>query len=426
MRYTNVFNLIGSRRLGKSIWLIGPALLAAAAVGAQAETYERPGNRSASQILAPNQITGLHYRVRDEVVSYGYMHHYTVDSDFGTFEVTGDGALRKLLTEIPAIAALREIKKGDAFVNAVGSAAKAPIHFGKNLITHPVDTITGVPKGIFRIFGNVAESVTTKHDPSEDSRLEQALFVSTWKRDYCAKFKCDVYSSNKVLQKELNSVGWAAAIGGLTVSAALMPVGGAAVAVFKGARMADAVNESLNQEPPSRLRLINQKKFDEMGIPEALSKRYLDHPHFTPRHDTIIATALSHLSGARGRDVFLKAALIADDETGANFFMNIAQVLRGYHSTVSPIAEIREVGGFTVARTANGAALISFPLDHGVWSSRADRVLSAMKENYTDPKFNGRFELWVTGTVSPLARRQLAALGITVTENVYQRIEIMD
>ena len=37
-----------------------------------------------------------------------------------------------------------------------------------------------------------------------------------------------------------------------------------------------------------------------------------------------------------------------------------------------------------------------------------------------------RLELWVTGTLSPLARKQLKGPGIKVAENVDERINFMD
>ena len=77
----------------------------AAGVG-HAEQLENPGNRMATEILSGELLTGPNYRVGEMVVSYGYMDHWAVDSDFGAFEVTGDGALRSLIREIYAIAAL--------------------------------------------------------------------------------------------------------------------------------------------------------------------------------------------------------------------------------------------------------------------------------------------------------------------------------
>ncbi len=151
------------------------AVLFAATSSGQAQQFEVPSNRQASQILPTQLIAGPHYRVRDQVVSYGYMHHYTVDSQFGVFQVTGDGALRKLIREIYASAALRDVKSTDAFVQAVGEAAKAPFSFAKNLITNPTETISGLPRGVFQIFGNAAESITMEHDPSEDSQNADQL-----------------------------------------------------------------------------------------------------------------------------------------------------------------------------------------------------------------------------------------------------------
>ena len=140
-----------------------------AASGVHAQDFETPSNRQASQILPANLISGPYHRVRETVVSYGYMHHYTVDSQFGVFEATGDGALRKLVNEMYAIASLKEFKTGEAFLTAVGNAAKAPVNFGKNLITNPVDTVSGIPQGVFSIFGNVVASI-----PSKSFRLSSA------------------------------------------------------------------------------------------------------------------------------------------------------------------------------------------------------------------------------------------------------------
>jgi hypothetical protein len=371
-------------------------------------------------------IAGPNHRVRDVVVSYGYMHHYTVDSEFGVFEVTGDGALRKLLNEIRAIAALRGVSRSEAFAESVKHAAKSPFRLGKKLITDPVDTVSGLPRGAFSIFGNVGKAVTMEHDPSEDSRVKQALFVSSWKRDYCAELGCDVYSSNKMLQEELNRVGWAAAVGGLSVSAVTAASEAAAVAALGNVRLAESVHSVLKEEPPSRLRIINEQKLSAMGVSPGLAKRFLDHPIFTPRHDTVIVHALSGLKGARGRDVFLESALVAEDEVGANFFEDIAEIMSGYHETAAPIGEIAVVNGFVLARTKKGTALLPFPLDHGVWSERADRVITNLQATYAAAGFSGKFEIWVTGTVTPLARRQLQLRGMEVVENVDARIRFID
>jgi len=397
-----------------------------AAGGSHAEQFEAPANRNAAEILPAELLNGPNYRVRETVTSYGYMNHWTVDSDFGVFEVTGDGALRSLIREIYAIAALKDVSKTEAFVGAVAEAAKQPFKLTAKMITDPVDTISALPKGVFRIFGNLRTGLTEKADPSEDSSIEKALFVSSWKREFAAQYGVDVYSSNTVLQKELNRVGWASAIGGLGVSAALIPFSGPAVLAFKSTRMANAVTETLKEEPPSRLRIINAEKLSAMGVSKDLAQRFLDHPAFTPHHDTIIVAALADLKDASGRDVFIEAILATQDEVSANFFTDVAQMIHGYEQTVAPIDDISIANGMIIARAKNGRALIPFALDHGVWTERASRVIPGVKKTYGSTGFSGGYELWVTGTVSSLARQQLESHGIEVTENVREQLGILD
>ena len=111
--------------------------------------------------------------------------------------------------------------------------------------------------------------------------------------------------------------------------------------------------------------------------------------------------SLHRLGGATGRDAYLNATTVAADEVEANFFVNMAQILRGYHEKQSPITGITMVGPLTVAQTKAGAALIPFALDHGVWTANADKLSQNMKATYKAPGFNGNFEIWITGTASP-------------------------
>ncbi len=107
--------------------------------------------------------------------------------------------------------------------------------------------------------------------------------------------------------------------------------------------------------------------------------------------------------------------------------MNMAQTLGGYNDTVSPIEAIVIIGDLTLARAGNGRVMIPFPLDHGVWSKRADDVVAHLLTTYRlDSGYSGGYDLWVTGTVSPLAHEGFAGHGVSVTENVDERLVMMD
>jgi hypothetical protein len=80
-----------------------------------------------------------------------------------------------------------------------------------------------------------------------------------------------------------------------------------------------------------------------------------------------------HASEA-ARDAYLNAATVAADEIEANFFVNMAQILRGYGEKQHPITGITMVGPLTVAQAKAGPALIPFALDQGVWTANADKL----------------------------------------------------
>ena len=169
-------------------------------------------------------------------------------------------------------------------------------------------------------------------------------------------------------------------------------------------------------------KLINEEKLKQMGVSKDLTKTFLDHPHFTPRHDTVIVEALAGLPGVRGRVAFIRSILSAEDEESANFFQGMAEIMRGYHDTVAPITDVTVLAGWSVAKSESGTALIPFPMDHGVWTRKAEQFVEYMAANYRPPGFPGRFEMWLTGTVSPTAKNELQNRGFKVVEDVDQRI----
>jgi hypothetical protein len=394
------------------------------AAAAWAADYETGAAMRAADLLPAKVITGPHYTIKDKVRSDGFMLTYSVDSDYGAFTVTGDSALQKLLNEIQVIAQLKEISQTEAFAHSLGEAAKSPFRFAKGLITDPVDTVSGVPKGLFAIFENADESVSEEHDPSEDSRTKQILQVSSWKRDYCAKLGCDVYSSNQVLQEELNRIGWAAAVGGLSVSGATMVASGGAVMVFSTARTSDQLNAVLRAEPPARLRIINEQKLTAMGVPDGLIQKFLDHPAFTPRHDTLIVDALTRLSGVKGRDRFIQLCLKAQDEVGANYFQNVAEIMVGYHTKVAKLKEIVPMLGIGAAVAANGHILVPLAWDYGVYEEAVAKRMDYATKEFKKRGLGNSFDVWTTGRSSKRLKKEAAARGYQITENIEKTIPI--
>ena len=412
-------------KLPRAVLLAVVATLLSSTVPAHAQDeFEYGTSYEAADLLPANIIAGSHHRIGDKVQSDGFMFTYTVESEFGRFRATGDYALQKLLNELQVIASLKEISRTEAFAKSIVHAAKSPLRFGEGLITDPVDTVTGIPRGLFSIFENVGEAVSSEQDPSEDGRAKQALLVSSWKRDYCAKYDCDVYSSNSVLQEELNRIAWAAAIGGLTVSGATTVASGGAVMVFSTVRMGDQLNEALRAEPPSRLRIINEERLQAMQVPADLIARFLDHPAFTPRHDTLIVAALSNLQGVKGRDRYIELCLRAQDEIGANYFQNIVEIMVGYHTKVASLTEIVPLLGISAATASNGRTLVPVAWDFGVYEKAVAQRMDYGVQEFGRRGLSTKFDVWTTGRVSAKLKAEAARRGFTVVENVERTVPI--
>ena len=119
--------------------------------------YETPGILDAYEILSPELLEGKDFWLDRRVVSYGLNNRYIINSHFGKFEANGEDMLRIREHEIKAIGGLREVKKSDAFKAAFKKSATSSLKGAQALITDPVDTIKGVPKGIGKFFSRIGE-----------------------------------------------------------------------------------------------------------------------------------------------------------------------------------------------------------------------------------------------------------------------------
>ncbi len=408
--------------------LCGLAFLSASgAAGAQDQQFE-PMNveRSVSEILSAEVISGPHYTIDDRVVTDGFTNHYSVQSDFGPFKARNDAMLRRLIREINAIAQLKEIESSKAFGDGVKSAVKKPLEGAERLIDDPVDTVSGIPDGISSLFSRAKMAIETEESVYEDSTAAAILQVSDYKRDLAKQMQIDVYSANPVLQEELNRVGWASAAGNLGPNVALLPVSGPVAMTISGLTWTDNFNDVIAETPPPQLKIDNTAALEGMGIAPDLIDKFVNDKLLSPRNQTAITHAMAAMEAATGREILLEMAIQTTTPVDAVFFQQIAETFAGYDETVSPLLELRLFNGIALGYAENGTVVCALPLDYGRWTSTAATVLTDMAANY--PKVNGaqRLEFWVTGQLSPLAKANIDKMGIGAVEDVDKKIGMLD
>jgi hypothetical protein len=220
-------------------------------------------------------------------------------------------------------------------------------------------------------------------------------------------------------------VAWAAAVGNLSFSAATAPIGGGLGLAISYTGFAQKMNEYLKDNPPTQIRSDAEIHLSAMGIPKEDIKKFLENNVFSPRHTAVIVASLMKLEDVKGRDVYLQYASTASDEEQANFMMHMAEMMRGFHEKVSPLKEISMNSDFVTASAANNSVLFPLPIDYGIWTESADKILRNMVASAPLAE-GGHFDLWVTGTFSPLAGKSLEALGIKAVEHADEKLDFMD
>src|SRR5256886_5079596 len=259
--------------------------------------FEELPELKASEILKPELLRGPHYVIRDPVPTASGMNQFTIDSDFGVFEADGNEMLLQRLKEIDAIGRLQEVSRTDEFKKSLVAAAKSPLNSAKNIARDPAQAISNVPKGIMKFLGRAKQTVENvgkggSEDGGEGNRMKDAIGYSDKKRKIALQMGIDPYSTNTVLQKELDDVAWASWAGGFTFSVATFPVSGPIGAALTVTNLNSTVDQLLREKSPSELEQINRATFRAMGASASDIERILHGGAFTPTQSTTFAVHL--------------------------------------------------------------------------------------------------------------------------------------
>jgi hypothetical protein len=394
------------------------------------QSFEKFGPRPIQDVVSADLESGPNYRLTPTVRTFDFLNDFIAMSDYGVFEARSDAMLRRLLREIPAITALRKISTSDAYAKALAQAALGPVRGIQGLVTDPVQTVRNVPNAIFDVFSRVGQGINTAASGNktayEDSAAAQLLQMSSYKRDYARQLGVDPYSTNPVLQKELDSVSWAAAAGNLTVGAATMVAGGPVATALSAARNLDQAASIIASQPPAELAIRDRAAMNRMGIDNGLAQQFMAQQQFSPRHKYILLTALDAMGGTTGRAALVQVAIEAPSEEWALFYQQMAELLDGYNDRTAPIVSLERFNRLVLARDQNGKALIIAPIDYLIWNERAEAAAAAISKSMQLKPGEDKFELWITGTASPLFKQEAQSRGVVVKDRIVTSLPVLD
>jgi hypothetical protein len=385
--------------------------------------FEELPELKASEILKPELLKGPYYVVRDPVPTASGMNQFTIDSDFGVFEADGNEMLLQRLKEIDAIARLREVSRTDEFKKSLLAAAKSPLNSAKNIARDPAQAISNVPKGIMKFLGRAKQTVENvgkgrNEDAGEGSRMKDAIGYSDKKRKIALQMGIDPYTTNTILQKELDDVAWASWAGGFTFSVATFPISGPIGAALTVTNLNSTVEELLREKSPSELEQINRATFRAMGASASDIERILHGGAFTPTQSTTFAVHLKSLKGVVNRGAFVKVAAQKSTTEADALFCVYTATLMNQINQKTPIARIVMIGDFPICVAKDGTIIVALQWDYAAWTPGAAQFTDDVQKLAAQSGENKHIVVGLSGQVSPRLREELEKRGITVRDRL--------
>ena len=375
--------------------------------------FEQPQAFSTSRILPANILSGVNFNIDPRVYNDGFLNIYTINSTYGKLKVVSTAKLYKRIHEMNVINEIEKMSKAKEFAEGVAEKGKDVVKGAASVVLHPIDTISGAASGVGKIFKRVGENVGERAQSDDESRFESIIGYSKTKRDYANELKVDVYSHNPLLQAELDSLT-TAGYAGNTLSA--LAIGSFTGPIVTATGTTNLLNKVVKDMAPADLRRMNREKLKKMRIQEAVADAFVKNGSYTPREQTVLVNALYEMENTQGRDKFIKFATNADHYDVTYFKQLQAEMYADNNRNVTPIKQFINFGPFIAGVSENNGIEVCLPMDNLLWTVEMARATTALSNQINALKWVTNKHVYLTGTLSPLARKNLTKMGWKITD----------
>lgn len=346
---------------------------------------------NAADLLGQTPLLGPNHRVRDQVATDGFMAHFEVDTDFGTFSAIGVPQARVRIAEAEALRKLVETSKSDLFAEGMRRSIEKPIDAVKNIVTHPVEVAKSAPATVGHFFGKVGsaisrgsaqaaeklngegQSTAEGSSPSATdsgrglaSALKSAAGFDTARLDTARQLGIDPYSDNIRLQEEIDKVTWAFFAGGLPLRiGASVASAGMAVA----ATQMLGIPEDVYALTRSELELRDERALATIGITAEDVSEFQRNPVLTLTRRHRLVTYLEALPTTAGRGNIIRLANSCTTPPQADFLIGALAILaERQREGLADYRSLTVLGRLTGATLASGVIEVPAPVDFVTWT----------------------------------------------------------
>jgi hypothetical protein len=370
--------------------LIATALVASLHAQVPA-TFETGVMLKASDLLPANLLRGTSYRVRDQVPTDGYMAHFAIDTDFGTFNAIGVPEAKRRITEAEAIRKLVETSKGDLFAEGLKRSVEQPIDAVKHIVMNPVESVkqapktvghffvkvgSGIGRGVTKTVDRVEGAVKNDNDDAGQSAAAAGRGIGNAaksvagfdkaKLDTAKQLGVDPYSDNERLQEEMDKVTWAFFAGGLPLR---IGAAAASAGIAVAATNMVGIPEDTYALTSGELAARDERSLHAMGVSLEDIKDFQIHRVLSTTRRHRIVTYLETLPKASGRGDVVRLANACEAPEQAEFLISGLAILAERERTgAATYVSLKVLGRLPGATTATGELHVPAPVDHVTWT----------------------------------------------------------
>jgi hypothetical protein len=409
-------------------------LAAFSAVAAWAADFETPPAESAATSLTPDMVSGPNFHIVEPVAVDGLMHHYVIESHFGTFAAYGQAALKIRLREVAALTQISKTTDIDVISKSVSRHVETDAKTMGRVVTNPVGTVTGIPKGIGHLFsGYKAQANELKekskshgtngsssiaHDATANAKryADRYLGVSAAERRYYQQLGVDPYTNNEVLRKAVHHLAKVDAAANLGMHFVGIP----GVPYLGDVKRA---MDAIYNEDPAVLRARQRAALASYGLSADEISHFENTLLLSPTRQSLLAEAAKSLDGVVGRDELFRHAVSLTSDVEMQVFLQSTGLLVSLHAH-RPVARILAGLRLPTAQFADERIAVLGAFDSVYWTEDVAGYESALHALL--PEASKGLEIWVSGTISPGARVELTKRGWDVHDKANEALSEVD
>ena len=395
------------------------ACLLGAAAGDELETVP---DRAPAELLPAAMVSGTDFRVVDPVHGDGLMNHFVLDSRFGRFDAYGRAALTVRIHEVAALSELSKTSDVAVAAGGVVQGVESQVKTATGVVTHPVETVTGIPKGIAHLFGGYkargqeaaadarrsvsdsgsqggggARSAADKSRKAAKSYAERYLGVTAAERDYYRKLGVDPYTDNKVLREAVTRAARIAAGAGFGTKFVGLPG-------IPGIGLAGRAVDAIYNEDPAVVRQRTRGTLAGFGLSPAEIETFLDAPLLSPTRQLLLLSAAQALEGVAQRGELFRHAVGLTSGEEVQVYLRSAELLARAHAG-HPVASMVPGVRLPAALRSDGSIVVCGAFEAVYWTQDVSRLEEELRTALQATSAGAARELWVAGTLSERARR---------------------